>query len=233
MRVHGIQHVPFEGPGYIQSWMEEHGHPFSMTHFFEGQSLPAPSGIDALIVLGGPMSVFDEEQYPWMAAEKRFIKDVMDAGKKVLGICLGAQLIANVLGAAVKPAPNKEIGWFPVSPTEESKVVPWFHGLFSDDPVVFHWHADKFELPYGAINLASSAANKNQAFAIGDQLLGLQFHVETTPEGVAALIENAKAEIIPGTFVQSEPELAAGIQHAQSPKLCHRVLEGFFSDASG
>ncbi len=227
MRIHVFQHVAFEGPGHIRSWATERGHAFSVTHFFDGQSLPARSAMDALIVLGGPMSVFDEAKYPWLADEKRFIKEAMDAGKPVLGICLGAQLLANALGAAVKPAPNKEIGWFPVSPTEESKALPWFHGLFADDPVVFHWHADKFEMPYGAINLASSDANKNQAFAVGDRLLALQFHVETTPEGVAALIENAKADIVPSHFVQDEPELVAGAQHAASPALCYRLLDVF------
>src|SRR5690606_24882677 len=131
----------------------------------------------------------------------------IDEGKKLLGICLGAQLLANVMGAAVKPAPNKEIGWFPVLATEEAKALPWFYDLFADGPTVFHWHADKFEIPYGAVNLAASEANKNQAFAVGAHVLGVQFHVETTPADVATLVENARADVVPGNFVQPESTL--------------------------
>ncbi len=141
---------------------------------------------------------------------------------------MGAQLLAHVLEAAVKPAANKEVGWFPVFPTDEAKELPWFYELFKSHPVVFHWHADKFELPYRALNLASSSANKNQAFAIGDQLLGLQFHVETTPASVSALIENAKADILPGNFIQDEAALLAGIQHIGDSDTCDRLLTHFF-----
>ena len=229
MNIHYLQHVHFEGPGYIQTWADEHGHRVTATYLFEWEYvLPEVSEIDALIVLGGPMSVFDDAKYEWLADEKRFIKEAIEAGRKVLGICLGAQLLANILGAAVKPAPNKEIGWFPVSATEESKELPWFYELFSTQPTVFHWHADKFEIPYGAINLASSDASKNQAFAVGNQLLGLQFHVETTPMGVNVLMEHARADIIPGNFVQDEAALKAGIKHIESHRICSRLLTHFF-----
>lgn len=229
MNIHCLQHVHFEGMGYIQTWANEQGHQVTATRFFEQEhQLPTMSAIDALIVLGGPMSVFDEVQYEWLVDEKRFIREAIDAGKKILGICLGAQLVAHVLGAAVKPALNKEIGWFPVFATEESKALPWFYELFSAGPTVFHWHADKFEIPYGAINLASSDANKNQAFAVGNQLLGLQFHVETTQVDVSALIENMKADIIPGNFVQHETELITGIEHSKDQHICKDLLSCFF-----
>jgi len=229
MNIHYLQHVHFEGLGYIQSWADKHSHRLTATRFFEnGQALPDLADIDALIVLGGPMSVFDEERYRWLADEKQFIKEAIDTGKKVLGICLGAQLLANVLGAVVKPAPNKEIGWFPVFPTQESRELPWFYELFSPRPIVFHWHADKFEIPYGAVNLASSDANKNQAFAVGEQLLALQFHVETTPASVRKMMEAAKADIIPGNFVQQEAELEGGLPHAEHPDTCYSLLDHFF-----
>src|SRR5690606_28837823 len=159
----------------------DHGHRLTATRFYEESwQIPELATIDALIVLGGPMNVFDETHYAWLVDEKQFITAAINGGKKLLGICLGAQLLANVTGAAVKPAPNKEIGWFPVLATEESKALPWFYELFADGPTVFHWHADKFEIPYGSINLASSEANKNQAFILNDHVLALQFHVETT-----------------------------------------------------
>lgn len=228
MKIHYLQHVPFEGLGNIQEWADEHDHQLTGTHFFEEPHLPSLSAIDALIILGGPMSVYDEEQYGWLLDEKKFIKEAIEAGKKILGICLGAQLLANVLGAVVKPAANKEIGWFTVFPTEESKALPWFYALLSTEPVVFHWHTDKFEIPYGGISLASSEANKNQAFAVGDQLLGLQFHVETTPANLEALIEFSKTDIMPGNFIQLEAELRAGMQETNNAAFCYKLLNDFF-----
>ena len=229
MNIHYFQHVPYEGLGHIQAWAEEQRHQLSSTRFFdESWQLSNLDEIDALIVLGGPMSVFDEAKYSWLEEEKQFIKAAIDSGKKLLGICLGAQLLANVIGAAVKPAPNKEIGWFPVNATEESKVLPWFFELFSENSTVFHWHADKFEIPYGAINLASSEANKNQAFAIGDQVLALQFHVEMTHDDIQVLLENARADIVPGNFVQPEAALINDAALVESRQLCDSLLTHFF-----
>ena len=228
MHIHYFQHVHFEGPGHIERWANEHGHQVTSTRFFEaGHTLPDLAAIDVLIVLGGPMSIYDERDYEWLVDEKRFIGEAIEAGKKILGICLGAQLLANVLGAAVKPAPNKEIGWFSISRTDESKQLPLFHELFKDQTTVLHWHADKFELPYGALDLAYSAANKNQAFAVGQQLLGLQFHIETMPDNVQALVEHAYADSIPGNFVQDEAVLLAGIQYAEEASICNRLLTHF------
>lgn len=229
MQLHYFQHVHFEGPGHIRTWAEENGHQLNGTHFFEPEyTLPKLSSIDGLIVMGGPMSVFDEERYEWLSAEKQFLKEAIAHGVRILGICLGAQLLANVLGAAVKPAPNKEIGWFPIAPTDESKALPWFYELFSPHRTVFHWHADKFEIPFGAINLASSEGNKNQAFAVSDHILALQFHVETTSSGVDALIAHAKSDIVPGNFVQDEAALKQGTSQNKGFELCKHVLSNFF-----
>lgn len=229
MNIHYFQHVPYEGLGHIQAWAKDNNHQLTPTRFFdESWELPTLETIDALIVLGGPMNVFDEAQYAWLNDEKQFIKTAIDKGKKVLGICLGAQLLANVLGAAVKPAPNKEIGWFPVVATAESKVLPWFYELFSAGPTVFHWHADKFEIPFGSINLASSEANKNQAFVVENQVLALQFHVETTPADVRSLIENAGIDLVPGNFVQPEAELSNEPALVGNRQLCNNLLSGFF-----
>src|SRR3546814_9704253 len=137
MNIHYFQHVAYEGLGYIETWAADNGHQLTATRFFDDSwQIPELAAIDALIILGGPMHVFDEAQFSWLAEEKEFIKAAIDNKKKLLGICLGAQLLANLLGAAVKPAPNTEIGWFPVLATEEQKVLHWFCALFAEGPTV-------------------------------------------------------------------------------------------------
>lgn len=204
MRFHILQHVPFEGPGSINTWLEAHQATVTTTKLYETPALPAVTEYDALIALGGPMSVNDETLLPWLVAEKRFIAEAVQAGKPVLGICLGAQLIASALGASVYPGPYKEIGWFPVQRAEEHKPDTF---VFPQQVTVFHWHGETFDLPSGAAHLASSAGCVNQAFQIGARTIGLQFHLETTPSNVDALIANCGDELIPSRFVQTEADL--------------------------
>lgn len=203
MNVHVLQHVPFEGLGSIESWLVSRGAKVSYTRFFQSPQLPDLAELDGVIAMGGPMSVNDEAQLPWLRAEKRFIAAAIDAGKAVLGICLGAQLIASALGARVYPGPHKEIGWFDIESTSNHS------GLFQFPPsvTVFHWHGETFELPAGATRLARSAGCENQAFQIGARAIGLQFHLEMTPENVAALIANCRNELIDGPFIQSEEQM--------------------------
>lgn len=205
MHVHILQHVYFEGPGSIGPWLDERGAEVSWTRFHEGESLPALDGIDWVIVLGGPMSVHDEENHPWLADEKRFIARAIETDRTVLGICLGAQLIARALGAPVKPAPTREIGWFPVFSEEVDDA------LLScpREAEAFHWHGETFELPDGAVLLAHSKACRNQAFRYGERVLGLQFHLETTPDTASAIIANCREELDPAPFVQDEGTLRA------------------------
>jgi len=211
MTVHYLQHVPFEGLGYIATWLAENNHSVSATRFYEADyQLPAIDDVDALIIMGGPMGVYDEQQYAWLAEEKNFIKSALNAGKKVLGICLGAQLIAASLGATVKAAPQKEIGWFKVQPTEESKKLTWFYELFNDNPVVFHWHGDRFDIPQGATDLLTSAANSNQAYYYNGQALGLQFHLEVTEDTLSQMLEHAGDDLTDSPYVQTAKEIAAG-----------------------
>lgn len=203
MHAHVFQHVPFEGPATIGPWLRHAGFQISTTSFFEHPSLPDPASIDFLLVLGGPMSVHDTSLFPWLTAETDFIRRVLDAGKPLLGICLGAQLLARALGARVFPHRHKEIGWFPVEGL--------LHGdsrAFRFPPVTdaFHWHGETFDLPPRAVHLARSAACEHQAFQAG-RAIGLQFHLETTPESVQALIDHARADLAPGPFVQSESDL--------------------------
>ena len=201
MRAHYLQHVPFEGLGSIAHWLESAGYQTTATKFYESTSLPHPEQFDLLIILGGPMSVNDDDRFPWLRTEKQFIRHTIASGKAVLGICLGAQLIASALGESVYPNRRKEIGWFPVEgipPLQEST----FH--FAPSVEVFHWHGDTFDLPEGAVLLARSEACENQAFQLGHNVIGLQFHLETTPESARALVTNCREELSPLKFVQPE-----------------------------
>jgi GMP synthase-like glutamine amidotransferase len=204
MRAHVLQHVPFEGLGSIEPWLTARHARVTWTRFFEDPSLPEAADVDLLIALGGPMSVNDESLLPWLRAEKSFIARAISLGRPVLGICLGAQLIANALGARVYPGPHKEIGWHPVygAPAEGGPLA--FPGEF----LAFHWHGETFDLPPGTVYLASSDACRHQAFRFGTNVLGLQFHLETTPASLGALVERCRDELIAGgAYVQTEDVL--------------------------
>ena len=209
MRAHYLQHVAFEGLGSIENWLEETGYEVSHTQFFNEESLPKLEDIDLLIVMGGPMSVYDESEYPWLKEEKAFIRRAIEAKKRVLGICLGAQLISVAMGAEVMQNPLKEIGWFPVEAveSEESSIFK-----FPDKIEVFHWHGETFSLPKGAVRLAKSTACENQAFQIGNNVIGLQFHLETTALSAQSIVENCRDELVEGTYIQSEAEILSATQ---------------------
>lgn len=208
MKVHVLQHVPSEGLGSIEVWLEKIGATVSFTYFFESAALPAVQELDMVIALGGPMSVNEEEVLPWLRAEKKFIREAIDNGKVVLGICLGSQLIANALGARVRANPYKEIGWFPVATVQHSKDTFQLPASVN----VFHWHGETFEIPQGAVHLARSAACENQGFQWGRRVIGLQFHLETTAESARAFVEEDD-----GVELKDSLELADGlyIQTAQ------------------
>ena len=203
MRVHVLQHVPFEGLGSIESWLANRAAQITSTRFFESTQLPDLAAVDFVIALGGPMSVNDEAQLPWLRDEKVFIASAIAQDKAVLGICLGAQLIAAALGARVGPNPAKEIGWFPVV-AEPAKPGTF---VFPKSTLAFHWHGETFDLPVGAVHLARSAVCRNQAFQWGARVIGLQFHLETTPASADAIIRHCGAELLPQPFVQPEAAL--------------------------
>ena len=206
MRIHWLQHVPFEGLGSIAAWAAAQRCPISGTRLYKGQSPPALSSFDMLIVMGGPMGVHDERIHPWLADEKRYINKAMDAGKRVLGICLGAQLIACATGARVAPNPVKEIGWFPVEKTNEAQSTPVGEAM-PDRATVFHWHGDTFDIPTGAVHLARSQGCVNQAFAIGQRIIGLQYHLETTRKTAKDLIRHCAGELIDAPFIQTPSQM--------------------------
>lgn len=202
MKIEILQHVPFESAGSIIEWAEKNHHTCHTTHLYREAKLPAANSFDLLIIMGGPMSIHDTLEYPWLEQEKEFIRQATDSGKLVLGICLGAQLIASSMGAEVYQNPQKEIGWFEVTPSDNA--LPWFEHPFT----AFHWHGETFSLPPGATLLASSEACPNQAFIVDDRILALQFHLEITPDGVQALLKNCADEIRQSPWIQSEHEIA-------------------------
>lgn len=229
LRIHVFQHVPFEGPAFIGEWLTSRGHSITTTSFFSPQPeepLPRIADYDWLIVMGGPMSVNDTDPHPWITAERECIRDAVSAGKTVLGICLGAQLIAAALGCGVYPNYYREVGWFPVSiePRRAGSNGDGADGraaaaaaatdttpgnpveLFSQFPTsitALHWHGETFSLPAGAELLARSDACVNQAFSVGDRVLGLQFHLEATRESARELVEGS-----PGDLTEGEPYVA-------------------------
>jgi GMP synthase-like glutamine amidotransferase len=206
MRFRVIQHIAFETPALIAEWAETRGHEL-VTSFAPVDTLPTCDDTDFLVVLGGPMDADDEVASPWLHAEKRLIADCIAMGSPVLGICLGAQIIAEVLGGKVKRNPVKEIGWYPVDKIAQEDP----ESLFADWPDSFvagHWHGDTFDLPVGLKPLYSSEACVNQAFVFDRCVVGLQFHVEWTEKSVADLVGECSAELDGGgPWVMSADEI--------------------------
>ena len=218
-------HTPFEKPGYIEQWANEKRHNLSITRFYESNILPAFDNVDWLIVMGGPMGVYDEDKYPWLKQEKNFIKQFIEGGKTVLGICLGSQLIAGVLGAKVFPNRYKEIGWFKIRTTGQAEKEDLFN-FFPEEAVVFHWHGDTFNLPAGAVHLAENEACKNQAYIYDERVIGLQFHIEVTKNLLNEMLDGGNDELIKGEYIQTEDEIRKGINYCEGANhLLHRLLD--------
>lgn len=200
MKAQIIQHVPFEGAGYVATWLDRHGAAVETTHLYRGDKLVCDPSRDLVVIMGGPMSVNDGASFPWLEDEKRYIQGLVRIGTPLLGICLGAQLIASALGARVYPADQKEIGWFPIETVGQGSEV----FRFPETLPVFHWHGETFDLPAGSELLARSAACENQAFQIGQRIIGLQFHLETTPESVRSMLDACVSDLVSGgRYVQS------------------------------
>ncbi|PPC78659.1 amidotransferase [Pokkaliibacter plantistimulans] len=221
MRVLVLQHVPFEGIGAMENWFEQHDASIDYVRFFEADAtLPPAQDFDLIIAMGGPMSVNDEQGYPWLVAEKRFLREAIQQGETaVLGVCLGAQLIASALGARVYANPVAEIGWYPIHQqgTDEDCFI------FPPQIEVLHWHGETFDLPEGAQLLASSAACAHQAFQLGDRVIGLQCHPEMTASIIADLLDECGDELVPGEWVQDAATLS-GVSEARYIK-AHQLMQ--------
>jgi len=223
MRIHYLQHESFEDPGYILDWAQTHGHSLSATHLYAGETPPRRYEMDWLIIMGGSMNIYEVDKFPWLAMEKNFIGECIERGVKCLGICLGAQLLADVLGGSVTRNPLKEIGWFPVQRTQVAAASPFFAHL-PDEFDVMHWHGDTFSIPPGCKHLASSVGCANQAFSYMDHVLALQYHHEFTLSRLDDILRECADELVEGPFVQS-PEIIRA--HAESKiNGSHAMLSG-------
>ena len=227
VRFHCLQHVPFETPGNIETWIKQNGHFISFTYFFNNGHLPAFEDFDVLVIMGGPMSVHDEKDLDWLKKEKEFIAKVITEKKKILGICLGAQLIAEALGKKVFNNKDKEIGFIPVHFTKSALQNDLFKD-FSEYETVFHWHGETFDLPDGAILIASTQACINQAYSIGGNIIGMQFHLEVTPEIVEDMIKHEGHELVPASYIHSAEKIRSELDYLERNKtILFSLLDGF------
>ena len=230
MKLHYLQHEPFEDPGSILAWAKERKLSLSATMVFKNEPLPHPDSFDILVMMGGYMSVYEEERHPWLVAEKALILQAIRSGKAVLGVCLGAQLIASALGAEVRRHMVKEIGWFPVTLTPLGRTSRLFAG-WPETFQALHWHGDIFNIPAGATKLASSRACPNQAFSYGERTAALQFHAESTADSVQRLVSGCAGDLIPDEpFVQSAETILAQREALKVlPKLLYSMLDSLAS----
>ena len=230
MRLEIIQHVSFESAGTISDWAIEKKHQVHTTRVYANEVLPDPQHFDALILMGGSMSVHDEMNFDWLKPEKELIRSAIHQNKKILGICLGAQLLAEALGGEVFSNPVKEIGFFPV----QFKQDPWpFPVLTNEDKHIpcFHWHGESFSLPAGSGLLASSTACPQQSFISGYNFFGIQFHPEMTIGIVKALVSHESWELIPGEFIQDAESILANLGMLEKIKpFFWKTLDNFFDN---
>ncbi|MFQ3242109.1 MAG: GMP synthase-like glutamine amidotransferase [Lentimonas sp.] len=208
MKILCLKHIAFEGPGTFALWAQARGHELTIESVYQNKPLPSPDTFDALLVMGGPMNIYEDAIYPWLTKEKSYIRSAIAAGKHVIGVCLGAQLIAHALGAKVTAGSQKEIGWFPIQPSPDCPAaLP-----LPDQLRVLHWHGDTFDIPQGAQSIAHSAACAHQGFLYRDRVLALQCHLEITPQSLALLIAACSNELVEApyiqeaTIMQAEPE---------------------------
>ncbi len=178
-RVLVCQHMASDGPGLIYDALLRRGVVTDINYLYQGEAARDPAAYDALVVMGGDMNVYQAEQFPWLNAETRLIRQAALDGQAVLGICLGGQLLAKALGAIVRLGGAPEIGLTEITLNEAGRADPLFEGLASIEAIT--WHDDTFDIPSDAVALASSAGCANQAFRYGDRAYGLQFHPEVTP----------------------------------------------------
>lgn len=225
MKIHWFQHVAFEGLGLMEPWLRARGHEITATRWWAGEVAGAEAAeCQWLIVMGGPMNIYQHRDHPWLVAEKAAIAAAVARGARVLGVCLGAQLLADVMGGKVMQNAEREIGWWPVRAVAEGAGSRY---AFPVEATVLHWHGDTFTLPPGATRLAESAGCAQQAFAWGERVLALQFHLEMGGAAVAEIAAGCGNELAGGgRWVQPAEALKAGAyEHAQAAsKLLARLL---------
>ena len=189
-----FKHVPFEGPGTFREELDKRGLRYREVNLYKGEAPQNLDGCGGLIIMGGPMNVYEEDEYPFLKDEDRLIKEALSKEIPMLGICLGAQLMAKAAGAKVTKGKKKEIGWYPLHITDEAMKDTVFCSL-PKEVEVFQWHGDTFDLPKGAVRLASSDLFPNQAFRMGDNAYAFQFHIEVTSDIIKSWIDINEEEL--------------------------------------
>jgi GMP synthase-like glutamine amidotransferase len=227
MHIHSFHHNPCEGLGEIATWARRKGHSLSSTHFYRGELPPALDDVDWLIVMGGPMNIYEHRNFPWLVAEKEAIAKAIAGKKRLLGVCLGSQLIADALGGKVFQNPAVEIGWSPVHINRNAS--PLF-AQFPEELTVLHWHGDTFSIPPGAVYMGSSEGCHNQAFVMGTRIVGLQFHLEVNAGDVAAFVR-MEGNLGSGPYIQRGPEIihAAPVHLPSAHAALETLLDGLES----
>jgi GMP synthase-like glutamine amidotransferase len=224
MRILFLQHDPLDGPGAMIEWAEARGHTVATCLICEGAPLPPIESFDLLVSLGGPMGAYEEDLLPWLGIEKQYLRQTVAAGKKILGLCLGCQLLAEALGGKAFRHTCKEFGWQPIEPLPQG--ADWFG---TQKPFkAFQWHGDTYSLPPEAVQIATNGACDQQAFVIGNQVLGLQFHLEWTEQMARDALADPGAAPPKSPFVQSPEEILSDpFLFESGKKLFSLILDRF------
>lgn len=218
MEIAILQHVDFEGPAEIENWCRQTGNEYKVHRLFLGEALPKAERTDFLVILGGPMSVLDE--LPRLEEERQLIRVLISQGKPVFGVCLGGQQIAKALGADIFQGEYREAGWLPIR-TMKSETL----GELPEELVVFHWHGEQFGLPEGAERLFTSEVCPNQGFIYKENVIGLQFHFESTKESIESILQNDAAFLDGTAYTQTSAEIRNYPIPASNRKLLYRLLD--------
>lgn len=226
MKIQVIQHSPINTLGTIEEYAKMKNHSLKSTRFYEIDNPPAIDSFDFLIIMGGPMGIYTYKENPWLKNEKEFIKKAIEAGKLVLGICLGAQLLADILGARVYENKYMEMGWFPIKAVSKAashrgksqEVETEFLKGLPEEITVFHWPSQTFDLPEGAIRLYESKGCKNQGFIYNSRVVGLQFHPEVNEERIESLIERFGNMMENGPFIQDKKDMMGQKKYLKGTK---------------
>lgn len=231
MRIISLMHVPFEDAANLGVWAAERGHTVDPVHLYAGQQPPAVEDVEAVFVMGGPMNIYEEAEHPWLKKEKEFLKKCVERDKILVGVCLGGQLLADVLGGKVTQNPHKEIGWYEVISTADAQDT-FLSTVLSKQFWAFHWHGDTFAIPPGAVHLAQSQACRNQAFLYGRHTLGLQFHLEYTTESIASMLDCCSDELSESRYIQTVSEIQKGMRHLHQAKaMLWKILDSICKKA--